>query len=190
LSSYKRNTIKPAPRQPPASGTTEGACSRSLGRRRLKSSRVEAFALGQEFFTIDALCQALNVASYYAGLCKVSLPSIHNFNDSENIGRGFCRQQTECIALRHCVFERRVSALRATYKLLVSLSRIGGQDVICWRQFQAAMLERIYDQQGMVLLVVIRVVDQDVENHASEEFACVPLIDIVLGDANPAKNAR
>jgi hypothetical protein len=45
--------------------------------------------------------------------------------------------------LRHCVFERRVSAPRPTNELLVSLPRIGRHDVVYRRQLQAAIVRRV-----------------------------------------------
>jgi hypothetical protein len=94
------------------SGTPKRTCALSLGRRGLKPGLIETGALSDELFAVDALSQAFHIAYGDTDLREMRLPGIHDLDDCGNFGSGLGRQQAECIALQHRVFERRVTAIR------------------------------------------------------------------------------
>ena len=47
---------------------------------------------------------------------------------------------------------------------------------------------QVHNQQGVVLFVIVGVVNQDIEDHPTEEFTGVALMGVVLGDAHPTQD--
>lgn len=74
-------------------------------------------------------------------------------------------------------------------KRLEPLPRVQRKDVVSRSQLQGAISERVI-YQGVIVLVVIGVVEQDFEDRRTEKLASIPQVDFVLRNADAVENPR
>lgn len=163
------HVLQPGPGNSRPVRNAEWARSPFLHRSRPSLSRIEAGALSQEFYAVDmfrqARCRAPSAPARAKCSCQVFTTSVTLQPLRPPPPRASSRMPgTET----HRIVERRVPALRAANKFLISPCPDWSAERRRPAPAAPAVLLRAYDQQSVILLVVVGIVHRDVEDHAPE----------------------
>lgn len=117
-----------------ASSPAKWTCRPSFGRCSLVLAGVKRLSLAQQFVTVEAFCQALQVAFRYPDGFKMRAPGVDYPDDLDDLCGGLGRLKPKRIALGHRVGQRGLLSVRPADELLIALAGVGGEYVICRRQ--------------------------------------------------------
>lgn len=100
---------------------------------------IKRLSLAQQFATVEALCQARQVAFRYPDGFKRRAPGVDYPDDLDDLCGGLGRLKSKRIALGHRVGQRGLQSVRPADELLIALAEVGGEYVIRRRQPQPSI---------------------------------------------------